>query len=83
MNLTIVELKKILESCGFITINNNIVKFVINTSGYGGNYNWSMFLLKSSLSQNYFSIISLATYKNHYQKNMYFIGIGVDRDTKN
>ena len=37
LNLTIVELKQILESCGLITINNNIVKFVYSTSRYGGN----------------------------------------------
>ena len=38
LNLTIVELKRISESCGFITINNNIVKVVINASSYGGKY---------------------------------------------
>ena len=37
-NLTIVRLKQILESCGLIIINNNIVKCVIKTSGYEGNY---------------------------------------------
>ena len=36
-NLTIVELKQILESCGLMTINNDIVKFVYSTSRYGGN----------------------------------------------
>ena len=35
LNLTLVELKQILEACGLITINNNIVKFVCSTSGYG------------------------------------------------
>ena len=54
LNLTIVQLKQILESCGLIIINNNIVKFVINTSGYDGNYSWPMFLLKNSLSKNFF-----------------------------
>ena len=38
LNLTIDELKKISELCGLITINNNIVKFDINSSGYGGNF---------------------------------------------
>jgi len=38
LNLTIVELKQMLESYGVITINNDIVKFVCSTSGYGGNY---------------------------------------------
>ena len=38
LNLTIDELKKILELCGIITINNNIVKFVRSTSGCGRNY---------------------------------------------
>ena len=37
-NLTIVGLNQILESYGLITINNNIVKCVLDTSGYGGNY---------------------------------------------
>ena len=32
LNLTIDELKSILELCGIITINNNIVKFVKSTS---------------------------------------------------
>ena len=31
LNLSIVELKQILESCGLMTINNNIVKFVCST----------------------------------------------------
>ena len=37
LNLTLVELNQILEACGLITINNNIVKFVCSISGYGGN----------------------------------------------
>ena len=37
LNLIIVELKQMLESCGLITINNDIVKFVCSTFGYGGN----------------------------------------------
>ena len=40
LNLTIVELKQMLESCGLITINNGIVKFVCRTSGNEGNYSW-------------------------------------------
>ena len=40
LNLTIVELEKMLESCGLITINNDIVKFVCRTSGNEGNYSW-------------------------------------------
>ena len=38
LNLTTDELKKILEFCGHITNNNNIVKFVRSPSGYGGNF---------------------------------------------
>ena len=38
LNLTIDELKQILELCGLITINNNIVKFIRIPSGYGGNF---------------------------------------------
>ena len=38
LNLTIVELKQILESYGLITINNYKVKFVCSTYRYGGNY---------------------------------------------
>ena len=60
LNLTIDELKKILELCGLITINNNIVKFVKSTSGYGGNYSWSMFLLENSLTNNYFATFQSA-----------------------
>ena len=33
LNLTIVQLKQILESCGLITIKDNNMKFVLNTSG--------------------------------------------------
>ena len=33
LNLSLLELKQILESCELITINNNIVKFVCSTSG--------------------------------------------------
>ena len=54
MSLTLLELKQKLECCGLITINNDIVKFVCSTSGYGGKYNWEIFLLENSLSENYF-----------------------------
>ena len=82
LNLTIVELKQILESCRIITINNNIVKFVINTSFYGDNCSWPMFLLKNLLSKNYFSKISLARYENKYQNDLYVFSLGVGCDTK-
>ena len=82
LDLAIVELKQILESCRHITINNNIIKFVLNTSGYGGTYSWPIFLLKNSMSKNYFSKMFIARYKKKYQNNMYFIGLGVDRDTQ-
>ena len=60
MNLTINELKQILELCGLITINNNIVKFVRSPSSYGDNFSWPMFLLENSLSNNYFSQMNLS-----------------------
>ena len=41
LNLTIVQLKKIIESCGIITIKDNNIKFVIDTSGHRSNYSWS------------------------------------------
>ena len=66
LNLTIDELKKILELCGIITINNNIEKFVKSTSGYGGNYSWSMFLLENLLTNNYFSRMNLSRYNKKY-----------------
>ena len=78
LNLTIDELKSILELCGLITINNNIVKFVKSTSGYGGNYSWSMFLLENSLTNNYFFRMNLSIYTKKYSKNIYFIGLGVE-----
>ena len=81
LNLTIDELKKILELCGLITINNNIVKFVKSTSGYGGNNSWSMFLLDNSLSNNYLSKINFLRYNKKYQRNVYFIDLGVEGDT--
>ena len=62
MNLTINELKQILELCGLIPINNNIVKFVRSPSGYGGNFSWSMFLLENLLSNNSFSQLNLSIY---------------------
>ena len=81
LNLTIDELKSILELCGLVTINNNIVKFVKSTSGYGRNYSWSMFLLENSLSNNYFSQMNLSRYNKKHQRNIYFIGLGVEGDT--
>ena len=59
LNLITVELKQILELCGLININNNIVKFMCSTSGNGGNYSWQIFLLKNSLLDNYFSQMNL------------------------
>ena len=78
--LTIIELKQILESCGLITINNDIVKFVSSTSGYGGKYSWQIFLLNSSLLENYFAQMDLTKYKKH-QKNVCYISLGNDRDS--
>ena len=80
LNLTIVQLKQILESCGIITIKDNNIKFVLDTSGHRGTYSWSMFLLENSLLDNYFTEISVSSY-NVYQKNVYFIGLGNDRNT--
>ena len=68
LNLTIDELKKILELCGLITINNNIVKFVRSTSGYGCKYSWSMFLLENSLSNNFVSQMNLSRCNKKYQR---------------
>ena len=69
LNLSLVELKKILESCELITINNNIVKVVCSTSRYGGTYSWQMFLLKNSLSDNCLAQMNLFEYKI-YQNNV-------------
>ena len=81
LNLTIDELKKILELCGLITINNTIVKFVKSTFSYGGNYSWSMFLLENSLTNNYFFRMNLLRYNKKYPRNIYFIGLGAEGDT--
>ena len=69
MNLTIDELKNILELCVLITINNNIV------------FSCPIFLLDNSLSNNYLSKINLLRYNKKYQKNIYFIDLGVEGDT--
>ena len=63
LNLTIVELKQILEFCGLITINNDIIKFVCSTSGYGGNDSWQIFLLKNSLIDNVLAQMNISKYK--------------------
>ena len=70
LNLTIVELKQILESYGLINVNNNVVKFVCSTSSYGRKYSWQMFLLKNLLSDNYFAQMNLSKYKI-YQANIW------------
>ena len=80
LNLSLVELKQILESCELITINNDIVKFVSSTSGYGGKYSWQIFLLNSSLLENYFAQMDLTKYKKN-QKNVCYISLGNDRDS--
>ena len=59
----------------------NIVKFVKSTSGYGGNYNWSIFLLENLLTNNYFYRMNLSRYNKKCQRNIYFIGIGAEGDT--
>ena len=81
MNLKIVELTQILESCGLITIKYNNIKFVIDTSSHGGNYSRSMFILENLLSSNCFTRTSVSRY-TIFQRNMNFIGIGNDRDTQ-
>ena len=82
LNLTIDELKKILELCGLITINNNIVKLVRSPSGYGCSFSWHMFLLENLLSNNYVSQMNLLRYNKKYQRNIYAIGLDVEGDTK-
>ena len=74
------SIEKILESCGLITIKDDNIKFVIDTSGHGGNYSWSVFLLENSLSSNYFTKMSVSRY-SIYQRNMYFNGLSNARDT--
>ena len=68
-SLTIDELTQILEPCGLITIKDNNIKIVIDTSGHGGNYSWSMFRLEISLLGNYFTTMSITRF-NKYQRNM-------------
>ena len=75
LNSITVELKQMLELCGLININNNIVKFMCSTSGNGGNYSWQIFLLKNSLSDNYFAQMNISKYKV-YQNNVWYIGLG-------
>ena len=65
----------VLELCGLITIKDNSIKFVLETSGHGGKYSWSMLLLENSFSDNNFTKISISRY------NVYFIGLGNDCDT--
>ena len=74
-------MKQILKSCDLITIKDNNIKFVIDTSGHGGNYNWSIFHSENPLSSNYFTNMTIARY-NKYQRNVYGIGLGYDRNTK-
>ena len=71
LNLTTDELKKILEFCGHITNNNNIVKFVRSPSGYGVKNSWPMFLLENSLSNNCFSQMNLSRYNNKDIKEIF------------
>ena len=81
LNLTFGEFRNILELCGLITVtNNNIIKVINSTSGYGGNYSWPMFLLENSLTNNYFSQMNLSRYDKKYSKNIYFIGIEAEGD---
>ena len=81
LSLTLLELKQILECCGLITINNDIVKFVCSTSGYSGKYSWEIFLLENSLSENHFAQMNLAKYKS-IQTNVWYIGLGEHRSFK-
>ena len=48
-----------------------IIKFVKRTSGYGGNYSWSVFLLDNSLTNNYFSRMNLSRYNQKYQRYIF------------
>ena len=80
LNLTIVQSKKNLVSCGLITIKDNNIKFFLDTSDHGGKCSWSMFLLENSLPDNYLIKMPVNRY-NVYQKNMNFIGLGNNRDT--
>ena len=56
------QLKQILESFGLITIKDNNTKFVIDTSGHGGNYRWSIFILENSLSCTSFTKMFVSMY---------------------
>ena len=71
LNLKIDELKKNIRIMWFYHYNNNIVKFVKSTSGYGGNYNWSMFLLENSLTNNYFSRMNISRYNKNIKEYLF------------
>ena len=70
-----------MESCGHITIKDNNIKLVIDTSGHGGNYSWSIFRLETLLMVSYFAKISVARF-NKYQRNMYYIDLVYTREIK-
>ena len=52
-----------------------------STSGYGDNYNWSIFFLENSLTNNYFFRMNHSRYNKKYPRNIYFIGLGAEGDT--
>ena len=59
-NSKIGELKQILELLDLITIKDDKIKFIIDTSGHGVNYSWPTFRLENSLLVNYFAKMSIA-----------------------
>ena len=69
------DLKQILLTCSLIVAQRDTVKLILNKSTHGGSYNWSMFMIENNLENNYFF-----SQFNHYQRNIYFIGIGSTRD---
>ena len=73
LSLIIDELKQILESYGLITIKDNNIKFVIDTSGRGGNYSWSMCLLENSLLSKYFTKMSVTMFNKYQKKDVLLI----------
>ena len=65
LDISIDDLKQILLTCGPIVIHRDTVRFVLNKSGHGDSYNWSIFMIENDLENNYFDRYSV-TQVNHY-----------------
>ena len=79
LNISMDNLKQILLTYGLIIIQRETVKFVLNKSGHGGSYNWSIFMTENDLE--IIPLTDLAFHNLIITRRIFILSVSVHHET--